>query len=1012
MRTYRTIGFLLALVAGWTHAAFAARLPIRTYTSADGLPASTVKCLVRDSRGFFWLCTEDGLIRFDGYSFVTYGIDEGIPDRGVNAFLETRGGAYWIGTRNGAARFRPEAVGTRRGAFLRYAMPGSEASQFVTALTEDRDGTVWCGTRDGIFRRVGESQFQAVDIGLPTTSWKARYIKALAVDKQNWLWTGTEDAGIYRRAPDGRVQHYQGECQSISALLADRQGRIWAGSANGVCLLAQDTSAVGFAVVRHYATGAGLPNIRTHALLERPSGEIWVGTEGGIGVLSPGATRFASFGAGNGMADDDIRALGADPDDNIWAAANSCLMRLARTGFLTYTTSDGLGSNQITSIFEDRQGSLYVANGIRDVFLNRFDGESFHSVKPRFVRGTKPIRYLGWGNGQIVLRDVRGDWWFSTGEGLCRFEGIRRFEDLARVAPAAVYTRADGLPGNDIFRIFEDSHGDLWIGTVDTPGLTRWDRSTGTFQQVTSGEGYRTANPPAAFVEDRAGDLWVGLFWKGLARRRQGRWEMFAAGDDTPSGSRWAMLLDHCGHLWIASSSSGLTRVDNPSAEVPKFVSYTTRQGLSSDLISSLTEDHSGRIYIGSERGVDVLDPVSGRVLHLTASDGLTGGDLKATLCDRSDTLWFGATLGLSRMLAKWDKGRVLPPVRITGLRTAGGAQPVSALGETALSGLELLPGQNRLDVEFASFNFQAGNPVRFQYRLNGENHAWEDLGQTRAVHLDGLAPGSYRFQVRAVSDGLAGGPPALLAFRVLPPLWRRWWSITLMIAALMAFLYSAYRIRVGQLVEMERVRTRIAMDLHDDIGASLSQIAILSEVARKEASSRDGGVSQHLSRVADISRELAGALGDIVWAVNPQRDRIGDLVQRMRRFGGDLLNSRNIDFACVASQDLLDTEIGADVRRQVLLVFKESVHNIARHSGCTRTRAELTLRDRQLCLAVTDDGTGFDAGQNGTAGNGLPSMQKRAEQIGGSLRVNSARGQGTTILLTVPLRRHYPFGW
>ena len=1011
LRLKSSVAACLFLLAG-VPSLRAARPPIRTYTTADGLPTKTPNCMVHDSHGFLWLCTYDGLVRFDGYTFVTYGLKDGLQDRVVTAFLETREGTYWIGTHNGAALFQPDAVGSRRGAFVPHRMPGSERSQYVTALVEDLSGVVWCGTQDGVFRKTREGAFQAVEIGLPATNWKTHFVQALAIDRQNSLWAGTESGGLYRRRPDGAVERYPGPCQSIAAVLTDRQGRVMAGSSIGICLLVPRPDSQSLAFAKLYGKRDGLPNTRIHALLERPNGEIWAGSENGIGVLAPGGDHFVSLEGGNGLADAEIRSLGDDSEGNVWAGARSCLLRVARTGFLTYTTKDGLASNGVTSIFEDRRGRLCVVNGVRQMVLNWFDGEHFHSVHPLLVRGGKPIRYTGWGTGQTVLQDSRGDWWIPTGEGLCRFTGNRKMEDLARVPPTAVYTRADGLPGEDIFRVFEDSHGDIWVATVDTPGLARWRRRTGSFQPMEASDGFRTNNAPAAFAEDRAGDLWVGLFWKGLARYRQGSWQMFQNGENAPTGSRWALLVDHRGRLWIGSSGSGLTRVDDPSADAPKFIPYTTQQGLSSDLITSLAEDRRGWIYVANERGIDVLEPESGRLLSFGFADGLAGGDLAATFCDRHGSLWVGATLGLSRLLAVPEPAGASPRVRITALRAGGEPRPVSALGVTALSGLELRPDQNHLDIEFASFNFRAGSPIRYQYTLDPATPSWADLGQARTIHLDGLAPGFYRFQVRAIEEGLTGGPPAQISFRVLPPLWRRWWSFSLMASALAVLLYITYRFRVGQLVEMERVRTRIAMDLHDDIGASLSQIAILSEVARKQVGPAQSSVAQPLSRVADISRELAGALGDIVWAINPQRDRLGDLVQRMRRFGSDLLNARNIDFECLAPDALLDTEIGADLRRQVLLVFKESIHNIARHSGCTRARAELTLRDRQLCLVVSDDGKGLDGGPGDGGGNGLPSMNRRAAQIGGSLQVASGPGQGTAILLTVPLRRRYLFRW
>ena len=981
----------------------AERIPLRTYTTADGLPTSSVNQIKSDKLGFLWLCTFDGLVRFDGRSFVTFGLEAGLPDRSVTVFLESREGAYWVGTYHGIARFLPDAVGTKRQSWLRYEMPGPEAAQHITALSEDRDGVLWCGTRQGIYRRLPERPFQAVEIGLATKSWKTRFVKAVLIDRANTVWAGTENDGLFRRQTDGTVEHYPGPCQTISALLQDREGRIWAASSRGLCLLETRAGTPRYAVTHVFAKADGLPSWRITALLETADGAIWAGTEGGLGVLAPGSDRFKPLDSRNGLRDVQIRALGVDQEGNLWISGNSYLMRAARTGFLTYGTSDGLGGDQVTSIFEDRSGGLCVANGIRRIILNRWVGNRFKAVQPLLARGGAPIRYMGWGIGQTVVQDRAGDWWIPTGEGLCRFRGIRQFEDLAHTAPSFVYTTAQGLPGNDIFRVFEDPHGGLWVATVDTPGLAHWNPQVDRFEKIGENDAFTITNPPAALAEDRAGDLWVGMFWKGLARRRRGRWQMLSSAD-VPDGSLWAMLVDRRGRVWIASSSSGLTRVDDPGAENPKLIRYTTRQGLSSDLLLSLAEGPQGQIYIGGMRGIDVLDPESGRVRRFGADDGLAGGDLAVAFCDRTGTLWFGATLGLSRLLPESEAVSAAPTVRIVALRVAGIAQPVSALGTRTISGLELAPNQNHLEVGFSSSDFKVGSPVRYQYRLEGNSPDWSPPDDTRTVSLAGLAPGSYRFQVRAQRDGLASLVPAQIVFRVLPPLWRRWWSLAAASIALSALLYTAYRLRMAQVIEMEKVRTRIAMDLHDDIGSSLSQISILSEVALQEAGTRNGSFTQSLQRVSGIARELAGALGDIVWAINPQRDRLGDLVQRMRRFGEDLLGAHDIDFDCLAPESALESEIAPDIRREVLLVFKEGIHNIARHSGCRKVRTELVVRERRLRLEISDDGVGFETSGMTGGGHGLASMRRRAEQLGGTLEVSSRRGGGSVIVLTVPL--------
>jgi signal transduction histidine kinase len=711
-----------------------------------------------------------------------------------------------------------------------------------------------------------------------------------------------------------------------------------------------------------------------------------------------------SYHSRHGLSDVQLRALGEDADGNIWIAAESALLRLTRSGLVTYDTSDGLGGNSFVSALEGLDGRAYFVNGIRQVWINRFDGSRFTAVRPLTRSGRKLITYMGWGIGQTVLQDHAGDWWVPTGEGLCRFSGPRKFEELSRTPPTAVYTTRDGLPGNDIFHLFEDHRGDLWIGTADVPALTRWERQTGRFRRIGEKDGFVTPNPPAAFAEDGEGDLWVGMLWNGLARFRKGVWTMFQPADDLPDGSLWSIQTDRRGRLWIASSREGLARIDQPASGHPRLIRYSTRQGLASDLIKSIVVDQQGAVYIAGARGIDALDPETGVIRHFGEAEGLAAGDVAASFCDRSGVLWFGTTTGLSRLVPGVARKREPPAVRITRLRVAGVVAPISALGEQNISGLTLNPDQNHIDVDFASPAFRAGAALLYQYRLESEG-AWTDPAETRGVSLAGLGSGSYRFEVRAISDGVPSADPAVISFRVLPPVWRRWWSLSLGTLLIGWMLYSAHRYRMSRVIEMERVRTRIAMDLHDDIGSTLSQIGILSEVARQQAG--DSPASLSLARLAEISRGVGSSMSDIVWAVNPQRDRGADLIQRMRRFGEELLNGGNIAFDCTAPEAVLAASIPADVRREVYLVFKESVNNIARHANCRSATARLSISSGELRLEVRDDGDGFDTAHGATRGNGLASMSRRAHHVQGTLSILSGSGRGTAILLSVPLRRY-----
>jgi two-component sensor histidine kinase len=464
-----------------------------------------------------------------------------------------------------------------------------------------------------------------------------------------------------------------------------------------------------------------------------------------------------------------------------------------------------------------------------------------------------------------------------------------------------------------------------------------------------------------------------------------------------------ALFLDHAGRLWVATGQGGVVRLDDPQADHPRVVAYTTADGLSSNGISCITEDKLGRMYFGTARGLDQLDLQTKRVRHYTKADGLPSSSVTVAFRDRQDALWFGTDLGLSRLIPGPDPPKQQPPIMISGLRIAGDSQPISALGETEVSGLILNPDQNQLSIDFVGLGFAPGEGLKYQYKLVGANEEWSTPTDQRTINYAGLSPGRYRFMVQAVTvDGTISPGPATIRFTILRPIWQRWWFVTL--ALILTGLVGAaiIRSRVARLIELERVRTRIAADLHDDIGSALSRIAILSEVARRQGNV-EAAVGEPLGVIAGASRDLVDSMSDIVWAINPNKDHLRDLMQRMRRFASDLFTARQIEFTFDAPGEEQALKIGADLRRQVFLIFKEAVNNIARHSGCTKAQIEMRIENRWLTVKVADNGPGFDSSGAGE-GQGLVSMQARAKELGGKLEIFSNNETGTTVLLKVPL--------
>ena len=977
-----------------------AQLPLRHYSTADGLANNAVFSIASDSRGFLWFATAEGLSRFDGYGFVNQTESTGLPHGTVRQVLIDRHGNYWLATPAGLVRFRPDLPQSSADRMVVIRPNGKPESARITGLLEDRGGTLWCGTEAGLYAIDDTAsrtpRLAEVRIGLPGVAWGDSEVRGLAEDAEGGLWIGVTDGTLYRRLPDRRIERYnpsEGPFAEIFHLLADRKGRIWVGRRNGVyrSAPAPHPGANGF---ERLAGQNGLPRDRVFDIFESREGDVWVGMYRCLAQFPADGAPPRVWTKDNGLPSLGALSLGQDRDGNLWLGTDDLgAFKLAAGGILTLSTEDGIGMDSVILIAETLRGELYIGGrtalgGLRIGFRS---GEGFHAIVPRVP---KKITYFGWRPGRVVLQDHAGEWWVASSQGLCRYPRLDSPSQLATTAPKAVYTTLDGLPGDEVVRLYEDRGGNIWIGSV-TGNFAYWSRSEQKFIGIAA-DG--VPNIASAFGEDNGGHLWIGDELGQLWRVRDGR----ASQVPGPARRGWinGFLLDHTGRLWVATGNQGLLRFDQPSAPAPKFRQYGYADGLSSLHVYSLAEDSNGYIYVGTGGGVDRLDPDLAHIRHYTSADGVASGQVLAAYRDRTGAIWFGTSHGHTRLVPRNGPASDPPPVWITGLSIAGRQAPVSQAGESSIRRVEVQPGQEHIQFDFVGLSYSPGNVLRYQYRLGDD--AWSSPIESRSVHYGALAPGQYRFAVRAInSDGEASPEPATVEFQVAPPLWRRAWFQGIFIIAALAGAFWVHRVRLARLLEMERVRTGIATDLHDDIGSSLSQIAILSEVAQQRAGG--GKAGEPIERIGALSREMLDSIGDIVWAIQPQKDHLSDLEQRMRRFAADVLSARNVEMHWPANDSGRDFELNTELRRQVYLIFKEGINNIARHSRATEARIVLRVVERQLALEVSDNGCGIERWDH-DEGNGLASMKLRAARIGGALEIRSAGGQGTTVLLHAPL--------
>jgi signal transduction histidine kinase len=326
------------------------------------------------------------------------------------------------------------------------------------------------------------------------------------------------------------------------------------------------------------------------------------------------------------------------------------------------------------------------------------------------------------------------------------------------------------------------------------------------------------------------------------------------------------------------------------------------------------------------------------------------------------------------------------------------------------VSGFETESGKSTLQVDFVGVGFAAGEILRYQYTMEGLDAGWSPATDQRTVHYARLPPGTFRFRVRAVrANGLASETPATVGITVNPPLWRRTWFLGLAAVAAVLTAYAAHRLRVSRVLELERVRTRIATDLHDDIGSSLSRMAILSEVVRRDIGDSHPEAGRTVAKIADAAREMVDATGDIVWSIDPRQDDVDHLVVRVREFAAGVFDAKGISWTLDVGPEIAARKLTPEQRRQLFLIFKEAMHNVVRHSACARVAMRFAIESHRLVAEIRDDGCGFapeagpaTSGRRG--GHGLGSMRARAIKLGGRLEVQTSAGRGTQLKLSAPL--------
>jgi signal transduction histidine kinase/streptogramin lyase len=973
-----------------------------------------VTVIHQDAKGYLWFGTWEGLSRFDGYRFISYGRSDGLGHHIINDIAEDGEGHLWIATNGGGisrmlddpreAERSPGAAAAyaagRR--FVTFPLGDAPGLNRVNAIVFDAQGRLWCTTDRGIYRARINAALEPTFEPIVQIGEVALQMPALR-DSRGRLWFGMGHEIVMvdgdRTVRFGRDEEIGRDL--IRSIAQDDRGRLFVTNDRGLFRLheypathVQRWTRIPLVLEPNQELRDLLPDSKRDAL--------WIATTTGLMRLrlstmdtpTPDeAPRLYKTTAG--LSDNTLFALALDRDERLWIGTwtrGAC--QFQGEAFGNYGPAEGLTGDEVADLFQSRDGRVYAAEMTNGLYA--LDGG-----RGRLVAGSNVAPFNNVRNR--IAQDSAGHWWVGTDTGVFLFAGPDlSLRDGRRVTPA------EGLvgtvwPAPGVMRA--DANDGVWISS--TNGIFRCHADSARHARCVLAVPPRGDDQPMLRMRiDRAGALWFAGI-DTLTRMRSGGLDHLTVGGDPRATQPRAILQDSRGWMWIGLRYDGVAITQEPEAERPRFSVRSTAQGLASDAVWCATEDRAGRVYLGTGRGLTQVDPNGPngyRTRVFTVVDGLPADGITACLTDAAGRVWLGTYGGVSR----FDPALVPPtpnpsPIYVTHVQVAGEDLPLAETGVHMAPMVGLRATQNNLRIEFVGLDVSGEQRLRYEYRLEGADAQWSAPTDARMVTYANLAPGSYRFLVRTAARDMApGSQPATFEFRIYPPIWRRWWFLSLAVGAFALAAFWLHQMRVQQVVAMERIRAQIATDLHDDVGAGLSQIAILSEVAKAEASPKTAAL---LGEAANLARSLRDSMSEIVWAIDPRHDRLSDLVQRMRQTAFNALEADGVrvEFRSPPMESLERVRLAPDRRRHVWLTFKEAVTNVARHAHAANVWIALELEPPGLRLTVRDDGCGFDATRR-SSGRGLQNIRARADALHAQLDLRSAAGGGSQLELVVPL--------
>ncbi|MFT3705368.1 MAG: two-component regulator propeller domain-containing protein [Agriterribacter sp.] len=980
--------------------AFAVRAQEYVFTRVsmqEGLLSNNILSIYQDPQGYMWIGTANGLQRYDGYTFRNSLSDN--TRRQVDQILEDSKGNMWI------------RMGKVVGTFdrINFTFSGIELADSIAAahfvLGRDASHNIYLLQPGGkcFYFNTQQKRFTAnTPFSIPDSLGIYGIVDDAAT---NCFWINTTvGLAVYNKTK--RTFHscfYNGEAHpllrnkvfssGIAHFSIDKQRRYW---------------------IQQWNTRKN--DFDFYCYDERSAS------------FTKDSAGLSTAGNGNYF---DVYGFTSFKDNSVVVYGNNCL-RVLRNGVFTevrdsISNTYAIRFNIVNAVLQDREETLWMAtdDGLYSTVSNLHNTDHIIVSQQNgkasvncLLQDEMERTWIGtWGRGVIVLKKERGvDPGVNIYGSLPEDKDLRLVWDMERhtktgkiwigcqtgklvvydpAKNSAIWMQPKIFQERTVRQLEEDRNGALWFG-LQSGKLFRLDHA-GNFEEMYSFKGLISK-----LYEDNKGTLWVAVKGEGLFEMdiQTGKitrtWKTSAYVKDV-------LQVNDSVYMFAAEELQLLNTVSGKTDSIRQYENIPVGE------VYSMQQDDKGMIWVSTTNGIFRFNHSTGNLIRYTQRDGLisvynNSFILETSLRLKNGNLVFGGNEHLVVFNpADYQVEAVPPDVSISAWQLFD----TYLSPQTMNSEHSFRYNQNSFTVEFAALSFRQIEKLIYEYKLEGADNDWTAVKIPRPVHYT-LSPGKYRFLVRAKNSlGVYSNNITVVPFAITPPFWKTYWFLAIILAAIGALLYYLHRLRVRRLLQLEKVRSKLARDLHDDMGSTLSTINILSNMAMHQKTLDEFTSKQYLQKINHSATQMMQSMDDIVWSINPANDSAVKMLARMKETAGAILEPQQIEYSFEVNDKVKALSFSTEYRQEIFLVFKEAINNIVKYAQCTEVKIHMTKQEQFLVLGIIDNGKGFEAGANAGStirGNGLKNMEKRAAQLKGSVSITSIKDKGTSVTLRVPV--------